>query len=96
MAVIDTNHYVDLIDADDPTGPILQAPGYTAESSDPLVASIGVGADGSSIAVVGQSDGPFTVTVTRVSDGATGSVSGEVGVMGGSFNVAFGPTHLKG
>lgn len=94
MAILDTNHYRDVKDAD--SGEILNSPAYSATSSDPAVASIGVGASGSSIAVVGQSNGNFTVTFTRASDGATGSLSDSVGVMGGSFNVAWGDAHVKG
>ena len=51
--------------------------GYSAMSSDPAVASIGVGTGGI-IAVVGQAEGTATITVTRNVDGATASLEATV------------------
>lgn len=92
MAIIDSDHYVNLRET---AGPLLAEPAYSATSSDDAIASIGTGAEGE-IAVVGESDGDFTITVTRASDGATATISDAVGVMDATFTVIFGDVHPKG
>lgn len=65
----ETNHIVPLLDQNDVQ---LSGVAYTVTSSDPTVASVGdVGS--AHFGIVGRSAGTATISVVRVSDGATGT-----------------------
>lgn len=92
-----TAQYVEVKNQDN----ILIPPGpYSAESSDDAVASIGVGINGA-IAVIGQSAGGATITVTRIADGAVASRGVTVTALDGPpelppFSVTFGDPLPRG
>lgn len=92
-----TSQYVEVKNQDG----ILIPPGpYTAESDAPTVASIGVGINGA-IAVVGQSAGTATITVTRVADGAEANRTVTVTALEGPpelppFAISFGDPLPRG
>ncbi len=78
----------------DGNGVNLAAGAYSVVSSDPSVASIGVGPN-SSPAVLGQTAGTATITATRNTDGATATLTATVTAAGG-FTIQLGTPAPRG